>query len=60
MVDTAQELQKKEKSQKLKHEVTIAPNPSWSTKWARLLSTMEHLEVLPPLITSKVKEEIKQ
>lgn len=57
-VNTIQELQKEEESQKLQHEVTIVPNSFWSTKWVGSVSIMEHPKVLLAPITSEVKEEM--
>jgi hypothetical protein len=53
-------LQKEENLQELQHEVTIAPNPSWSIKWAGLLFAMGHFEILLTLMTLKIKEKIRQ
>jgi hypothetical protein len=33
--------------------------PSWFSKWVRLPFVVEHLEVLPLVVTCKVKEELE-
>jgi len=53
-------LQKDEKIEETQQEVVNVTNPSWSTEWVGLLSIVEHLDVLPAIITMKVKKEIGQ
>jgi hypothetical protein len=53
-------LQKDEKIKEIQQEVANVTNPSWSTKWVGLSFIVEHLEVLPIIITTKVKKEIGQ
>jgi hypothetical protein len=53
-------LQKDEKIKEIQQEVANVTNPSWSTKWVGLSFIVEHLEVLPAIMMTKVKKEIGQ
>ncbi len=60
MVETIRQLQKDEKIEEIQQEIVNVTNPSWFTKWVGLLSIVEHLDVLPTAITTKVKKDIGQ